>query len=148
MRPQAEAAALPFVPVARAQLGAFGAVARVAQELDIRRAPAHAAAQARAGVEARLARGEAARALGPAVVGEALEAVAQEYVGAPVVLLEFQPEAGAVQIGALALVQVERQMVGTALGAAVGGALITQHIADGAAADGQYVTKWVARSED
>src|SRR6266852_2589086 len=148
MRSHRKPPAPPFVPVTGAQLRALGAVARVAQPFDIGGAPAHAAAQARAGVEAGLARCESDRARGPAVLREALEAVAQEDVRAPVVLLELQPETRAVEVSALAFVKIERQVVGAALGAAVGRALVAQHVAGGGAADRQYVTKGVARSED
>src|SRR5260221_6587436 len=138
LRAHGQPAAAPIVgPVARAQLHTLRGMARIAQHFDVRRAPTHVPAQARAGIETGLARREAERAGRLPVAREALEPVAQEDVDAPVLLLELEAKAGAMQIGALAFVEVEGQLVRAALGAAGGRALVAQEVPDRRTATGR-----------
>ena len=75
---------------------------------------------------------------------EALKAIGNEGIEAPVRGLELEPEARAVEIGALTLVEVKRQVVGPALGAAIDRALETKEVADGRAVDRQRIYEWIA----
>src|SRR2546423_14801125 len=135
---------MPLVPIARAKLRALRALAYVVQQFDVRRAPAQRPSQADARVEARLPRIEARGAGGATVVREAFKAIGNEGIEAPVRCLELEPEARAVEIGALTLVEVKRQVVRPALGAAIGRALETKEVADCRAVDRQRIYEWIA----
>src|SRR5438874_7416152 len=135
---------MPIVPIARAKLRALRALAYVVQQFDVRRAPAQRPSQADARVEARLARIEARGAGRATVVREALKAIGNEGIEAPVRSLELDPEARAVQIRVLTLIEVKRQVVRAALGAAIGRALEAKEVADRRAVDRQRVDEWIA----
>src|SRR5436190_13980590 len=149
LRPQRQPAALPFVhPKAGAKLAAPRALAHVVQQLDVRLTPGEPPAQADAGIESRLAHVEAGRALRAPILREAYEAVGDERVDAPVARPELQADVRSVQIGAFALVEVQRKLVGAALGAGVGRTLPAQEIAEGSAAGGERIGERVALRMD
>ena len=77
-------------------------------------------------------------------VREALKAIGNEGIEAPVRSLELDPEARAVQIRVLTLIEVKRQVIRAALGAAIGRALEAKEVADRRAVDRQRVDEWIA----
>ena len=147
MRLEREAVVPPFVPVTHPRFAAARAVADIVQQLDVRRAPARLAAQAHAAVVPRLAQRQIHRALRAPVAVVALEAVADEGIEAPVVLLELEAEARSVEVTVLAFIQVERNLVRAALGAAVSRVLPAQNVPHGRAAGLQHIDERIARCE-
>src|SRR6185369_10830987 len=103
------------------------------------------APQAHARVEAGLARRAAREAGGHLVDVEAFEAVADEGVEAPVLGLQLEPDARAVQVRALALVEVEQRLIALVGRPLVRAALVARRVADAERTVLQQVDERIAR---
>ena len=114
------------------------------RQLEVGRAPGRAPPQADSGVDAGLAQRHAGRARRGTVLGEALEAVLEKRVKAPALVVELEPDARAVQVEALAFVEVEELLVVVLDRAAVRCALEADGVADAEAARRQRVGQRIA----
>src|SRR5258706_15827555 len=124
-------------------------MARVVTQLDVGRAPSGAQARRNADVESRLAQWLVFKPVGNAVGVVAVEALGDESIEAPgAARFILQANARAVQVGVVALVQVERVEAARGLRAAVGRALLAPGVADRGAAGHERVEVRVALRRD